>query len=260
MRSYPDDGARFRPDRVEPGNDRRIDLPETVAHPAADRAACGGALPRHPIARIAWKLQNSRRFGGRRVVRAVVRAGVMCVAAVTLGSCVTARDPYVSSAGAKPVGNWRIERQQDRVTGAPLSSAFLMTASSSNSAVDFPRPAQMQLSCFKDEPVVRLSFNFKVGSNRNSMLGYRFDDKPGREAEARFLQDFRTVMIEDTAEVAQFVKELATSKVLYVRIRSLNAGRTAAEFKLDGAPAAIEAAYADCPLPADKPRAKRAGA
>ena len=39
--------------------------------------------------------------------------------------------------------------------------------------------------------------------------------------------------------MAQFVGELATSSVLYVRIRSLNAGRTAAEFKVDGAPAAI---------------------
>jgi hypothetical protein len=172
---------------------------------------------------------------------------------------VTARDPYVSTAGAKPAGNWRIERQTDRITGTPISSARLVTRSSSHSAEPFPQSAELQLSCFKEQPIVRLAFNVRVGSNRNSMLGYRFDEKPGHEAEARFLQDYKTVVIEDADEVAQFARALAISNVLYVRIRSLNAGRTAAEFKLNGAPAAIEAAYADCPLPAEKPKPRRAG-
>ena len=43
--------------------------------------------------------------------------------------------------------------------------------------------------------------------------------------------------------------DLASSSLLYVRIRSLTAtGRTSAEFKVAGAPAAIAAAYAGCPL------------
>jgi hypothetical protein len=187
-----------------------------------------------------------------------VRIGIVgCVSVVVpallLGAC--ARDPLVSTSQAVPAGNWRIERQVDRVTGAPLSSALLTTRASSNSAVPFPHPAMLQLTCFKEQPLVRLSFEFKVGSNRNSMLGYRFDDKPGHEIEARFLQDFKTVVIEDKAEVARFVGELATSSVLYVRIRSLNAGRSTAEFRLDGAPAAIEAAFAGCPTTPGRPRA-----
>jgi hypothetical protein len=56
------------------------------------------------------------------------------------------------------------------------------------------------------------------------------------------------VIIKDPHEVAQFASELATSDGLYVRIRSLNAARTSAEFKVAGAPAAIAAAYAGCPL------------
>jgi hypothetical protein len=51
-------------------------------------------------------------------------------------------------------------------------------------------------------------------------------------------------------EVAQFVRDLATSRVLYVRIRSLNAPRTSAEFRVDGAPGAIEAGLAGCPVKA----------
>jgi hypothetical protein len=58
--------------------------------------------------------------------------------------------------------------------------------------------AELQLSCFKGSPIIRrLGFVVRVGSTRNSVLGYRFDDKPGREVEARFLQGHRTVVIED---------------------------------------------------------------
>ncbi len=124
----------------------------------------------------------------------IARCVLAVVAAVSLSACAT-RDPFVSTAGATPSGNWRIERQVDRVTGAPLTSALLTTRSSSHSAVPYPRPAVLQLACFKEQPIVRLAFEFKVGSNRNAMLGYRFDEKPGPEIEARFVQDYKTVVI-----------------------------------------------------------------
>jgi len=165
--------------------------------------------------------------------------------ALFAAACAT-RDPAVTTANTASAGNWRIERQVDRITGAPLASALLVTRNASNSTVAFPQPAMLQLTCFDKRPLVRLSFNFKVGSNRNSRLGYRFDDKPGHEIDARFLDDYKTVVIEDRAEVERFASELASSGTLYVLIRSLNAGRSSAEFKLDGAPAAIEAGFAGC--------------
>ena len=178
------------------------------------------------------------------------------VAALLLSAC-TGRDPFVSNASAVPVGNWRIERQVDRVAGTPLSSA-LVVGQSSNTSVDYPHPAGLNLLCFKEQPIVRIAFQFKVGSDRESAMGYRFDDKPGHETQARFLADYHVVVIEDQAEVAQFVNELATSEVLYVRVRSLNAGRSTAEFRLSGAQAAIESGYAGCPLSKDPlPRRKR---
>lgn len=48
--------------------------------------------------------------------------------------------------------------------------------------------------------------------------------------------------------MAQFIGELATSNVLYLRVRALTAPRTSAEFKVAGAGPAIAAAYASCPL------------
>lgn len=214
----------------------------------------GQAKNSRPIDPIAERASATQTGGneGWGVVRSVVP--VLAVS-LLLGACA-ARDPYVSASAATAVGNWRVERQTDRITGAPLSSAILRTTNSSQSAVAFTRPAALQIGCFKDQPVVRMAFEFKVGSNRNSVLGYRFDEKPGHEIEARFLQDFKTVVIEERQEVVQFVTELATSNLLYIRIRSLNAGRTAAEFRVDGAPAAIEAALAQCPVTAE-PEHKR---
>jgi hypothetical protein len=168
--------------------------------------------------------------------------------------CACARDPYVVTAStAVPssnwvaAGNWRIERQPDRVTGAPIGSAVLVTRTSSSSESSFTQPASLQLGCFLGQPVVKFGFASKIGTDPNSFLGYRFDDKPGHEIGARFLKTAGAVVIEDKAEVAQFVSELASSHSLYIRIRSLNAGRTSAEFAVDGAPAAIEAALAGCP-------------
>jgi hypothetical protein len=186
------------------------------------------------------------------VVRGVIRIITTSLTALLLGACV-ARDPTVSTANAVPSGNWKIERQVDRITGAPLSSAFLMTRTVSNSTVVFPQPAMLQLLCFKSQPTVRIAFPFKVGSVHNSEFGYRFDEKPGHEAVARFLAGYTTVIVDDKAEVAQFVSELATSNELYVRIRSLTAGRSTADFRLDGAPAAISAAYAGCPVQTAQP-------
>jgi hypothetical protein len=108
---------------------------------------------------------------------------------------------------------------------------------------------------------VRFAFYFKVGSDTNSMLGYRFDDKPGHDnVNVRFLQQYKTVVIEDKAEVIRFASELAGSRALVVRIRSINAGRTLAEFSVDGANAALEAGFAGCPLtepPEQQPAAKK---
>lgn len=169
--------------------------------------------------------------------------------ALLLDGC-TPRDPYVSNtANTVSSGEWRIERQTDRITGKAIASALLNTRNSSHSGEDYAQPAQMQLTCFEGKPVVRFAFEFKIGSDNNSALGYRFDDKPGRDnVESRILLGYTVIVIEDKAAVAQFVDELVGSNVLYLRIRSLNAGRTTAEFRVAGAPAAVQAAFAECPL------------
>ncbi|CAN5150724.1 hypothetical protein BH10PSE10_BH10PSE10_15220 [soil metagenome] len=189
----------------------------------------------------------------RRVAFAVMTVG-LCAG---LAACA---DRYVTNPAAKTSGNWKIETQVDRITGVPVPSAMMIIDNASNSFDDYTKPAAMQLTCFDGKPMVRFAFGFKVGTDPNSTLGYRFDDKPGHDNVAvRFLQQHQTVVIEERAAVVTFANELASSSLLLVRIRSLNAGRTTAEFKLDGAPAAIEAAFAGCPLtqPAPPPEMKK---
>lgn len=168
--------------------------------------------------------------------------------AFALSGC-KARDPYVAGThhADKKFGNWLIERQTDRITNVAQSSALLLTRSASNASEAFTMPARLQVSCFKSDPLVEFRFSFKVGSTPNSVLGYRVDDKPGREPNARFLHNVGSVVIEELQDVRQFLADLMDGKQLYIRIRSLNAGRTAAEFQLDGARQAIETTMAQCP-------------
>ena len=174
------------------------------------------------------------------------------VLALPLMGCL--RDPYVSTALVVRSGSsWKIDRQLDRVSGTSISLATA-NAMASNTNEAFPQAATLRLSCFIDKPIVSFAFEYKVGADNGSFLGYRFDEKPGHETNARFLASARTVVIEDAAEVAQFVNELATSNVLYVRLRSFTAGRTTVEFKVDGAPAAIASAYQSCPVKQPEPQ------
>ncbi|MGL4262342.1 MAG: hypothetical protein ACRCTX_12050 [Afipia sp.] len=198
----------------------------------------------------------------RRVAFAVMAVLLCAGLSAGLGAC-SARDPYVATPATTTSGNWKIEKQVDRITGVPVPSAMLIINNASNSFADYAQPASMQLTCFDGKPMVRFAFDFKVGTDPNSTLGYRFDEKPGHDnVAARFLQEYRTVVIEDRAAVTIFANELAMSNVLVIRIRSLAAGRTTAEFRLDGAPAALEAAFAGCPLtpaapPAETKKKKR---
>jgi hypothetical protein len=176
-------------------------------------------------------------------------AGAIGAAAVLLAACT--HDPYVNVNNTISSGEWKIERQVDRVTGAPISSASLMTNHVSNSNMVVAPPARLQLACFKEHPVVVIAFAFKIGSTRNAELAYRFDAMPGHEPRVRIVDDYRSVLIDDPNEVMRFTGDMATSDSLYLHIRSLTAaGRTSAEFKVAGAPPAIAAAYAGCPLTA----------
>ena len=133
------------------------------------------------------------------------------------------------------------------MTGADLPSATVY-ADASNSNVDYPRMSSLQLTCFDRRPMIRFAFDFKIGSNPNSELGYRFDDKPGVESvPSRILAGRQMIVIEEPRAVAAFAADLAGARKLYMRVRSMTSGRTSAEYELEGAAAALTAAFGACP-------------
>ena len=151
-------------------------------------------------------------------------------------------------------GTWKIEQRTDRVTGTPSTTSTLNVNAISPITGNL-YTGELQLLCFKNQPVVRIAFNYKIGSNRSAAMAYRFDDNPGREAEARFLLYFWTIVIEDPAEVARFIEVMKPASMMFLRVDSLVVGRTTMQLAVRGAPAAIDAAYSTCP-PASLRRAE----
>ena len=184
-----------------------------------------------------------------------MRIVLLLAALLSLSACGL-RDPTVGTFNTTQAGAWQIEKQTDRITGAPLESA-LLTAPSSHSSEPFAKKATLQLACFNKKPLVRLSFEVKVATTHSNEFGYRFDDRPGHQITVGFLGNDRVAVIEDGALVAQFLDELATGKMLYIRIRSLGFGRTTAEFNVEGAAAAMAATTAHCPPVIEEPKPKR---
>lgn len=185
-----------------------------------------------------------------------MRNVLLLMALLWLSACAGIRDPAVGTSNTTPAGNWQIEKQIDRITGAPLESA-LLTAPSSHSGEAFPKKATLQLACFNKKPLVRFEFEVKVATTHNNEFGYRFDERAGHQITAGFLGNDRVAVIEDGAAIAQFLDELATGKKLYLRIRSLSFGRSTAEFNVDGAVAAMAATTAHCPPVIEEPKPKR---
>jgi hypothetical protein len=169
-----------------------------------------------------------------------VRAVLAVTLASLLGACAS------GGGSTQSVGNWRIERSIDRISGAPAARVYL-EKKALNAQGKFDQ-AILQLACFDGRPIVRIGFSFRIGTNRNATVEYRFDANPGRKAYAEILTDHRTIVIEEKGELAQFVGELASAVVLLVRVISLSDPRTEVQFQVAGAQPAIEAAYAACPL------------
>jgi hypothetical protein len=156
------------------------------------------------------------------------------------------RQPAV---GTPSAGAWKIDPRYDRISGATEATARL-TQQIVDPRTLVSHAAILQLACFKGGPVVRFAFDFNIGSANSTTLSYRFDDKPGHPNVKAKLngRGIKVLLIDDRAAVAQFVDELATSSILYLRVVSLTAGRTNLNFRVSGAPAAIEASYATCPI------------
>jgi hypothetical protein len=170
--------------------------------------------------------------------------GALAVA-MSLAAC-SANPPLAGGSG--PLHKWRLTQHEDAVFGPSLIASIPMGYSASLLTGEL-RTGMLDLMCFKQQPIVRIRFNYKIGSNASAAVAYRFDDKPGAEAKARFLRDHATIVIDDPSEVRRFLAGLATAGKMVMRVDSLVAGATNIELDVQGGAPASEQALAGCPLP-----------
>lgn len=166
-----------------------------------------------------------------------------------LAGCFVQDRSYVLAKPDETSGSWRMEHRIDRVTGKPAPVAFVTTMATNNKTTAI-RPAMLELVCSGTKPVVMFEFTLRVGAERNSSIAYRVDNRPGDDVDATFIQDHRTIVIDEPAVVAKFIEEVSAGSMLLVRISSLFAGRTVAEFRIVGAKTAFVPVLEVCPLPA----------
>jgi hypothetical protein len=136
----------------------------------------------------------------------------------------------------------------DPITGKPDLSAVVISNNSRHAGDLIPGKAIMEITCFKGQPIVQFDFGVKIGTNADTSLGYRFDEKPGHEIAPHILRGNRTALIDKTKDVAQFISEARTSRVLVLRLDSRGRGRTTTEFQLGNGGKVIDTIVAMCPL------------
>lgn len=181
------------------------------------------------------------------VVRSCARSVVVLIAAVSAAACTVGPQPRWAETGGT-LNNWQVILDKDPIFGNSKIATLTLNYNVNLATGDI-RSGHLDLLCHKSKPLVRLRFNYKVGSNQSASLAYRFDDNPGVEAKARFLRDFSTIVVEDPSEVRRFLAELTTASKLLMRVDSLIVGRTNIELNVQGAATAMDAALSACPLP-----------
>ena len=119
-----------------------------------------------------------------------------------------------AAAAAESSGDWRITEKTDPITGSPASTALLRSSKTMNSALAVGLPPAWLL---QGKAIGRARLCVRRRHAKDSEFGYRFDAKPGRQIDPRFLSNHRTIVIEAKADVEQFAAQLIASNVVLDR-------------------------------------------
>lgn len=175
---------------------------------------------------------------------------VLAATALSLGAwgkAGTLTPLTATASAAQSAGDWEITKSIDSVTGRKSVNIKVVSYKVSYKGQIYGRVAELQLGCFKSQPVVNFQFGFQIGSKSDSEIRYRFDDKPVHAIKPHILRGLETMVIENKSEVAQFMRELATANTLYLMIDSMAKGSSAAAFNVAGATEAIDLIHQACP-------------
>jgi hypothetical protein len=152
----------------------------------------------------------------------------------------------VTAAGADSSGDWQITAKVDDAAKTKVFNVKVEARKTAHNGLFLPPDAVLQLVCLKNQPLIHVMFAFQIGSKVDSEILYHFDDKPMQPVEARILRGLKIFVIEEKADVKQFLDGLATANALYIAISSLDKGSTSAEFRVAGAQRGIDLLSANC--------------
>lgn len=166
------------------------------------------------------------------------RICVIIALALLVAGCVSngqRTTPVGASYGQAGSINWSFETKEDRITGKTSPSLSIApSAARYNGRTGF---ASAAVTCSNKSPAVLFAFDFPVGATHNSVVGYRFDQKPGRQPTVQFLNTKAPVII-DEVEAKKFLSDAKDSSSLYVKISS-PVGVSEVEFNTSGGNATI---------------------
>lgn len=158
--------------------------------------------------------------------------------------CVSAPSP--TTLGSAPAyasaTSWRYSADVDRISGKTKPSLSLApTTARYNGRTGFGSAAVI---CGEGKPSVMFVFDWPVGATHNSIVGYRFDQKPGREPAVEFFNT-KAPVINGAADAKTFLADAKNSSSLYVRVSS-PVGVSEIEFNTAGGNAAISQFEQSC--------------
>lgn len=162
------------------------------------------------------------------------------VLSLLLGMCARPDSP-IATAAAEPSGDWQITAKVDDAAKTKVFNVKVEARKTTHDGLFLPPDALLQLVCLKGQPLIHVMFAFQIGSKADSD-----DDKPMQPVEARILRGLKIFVIEEKAEVKQFLDGLATANALYIAISSLDKGGTSAEFRVAGAQRGIDLLSTNC--------------
>jgi hypothetical protein len=135
------------------------------------------------------------------------------------------------------ISKWRI--------GGGDRPAALLEGSVHTTVKVFGR-ADLELTCYRKKPRVRVGFDVRLGRGGRIPLSYRFDEKPFQTATVRIRSSRRNhLVLEEPVAVGTFLEGLRSAKVLKLDIRAFGEWHTAL-FLLYGVEEAIDTALGPC--------------
>lgn len=140
---------------------------------------------------------------------------------------------------------WHWSEARDPITDAVIRRAYVLSTAVNGPAFGSDQ-ARVLLTCVAGRSTITVEWTIKAAGKVNLVLAYRFEGRPGRKLNARYVNR-GSQQSAAIADVRQFLKDAAISHGLYVRVTSDAFGVSEATFKAGAGADMVARFAAACP-------------